>query len=123
MENMSEGGNTSLELLFCVVKDYHQRDMILEGFLELGITGATVVEAHGMAQVLSKDVPIFAGLSSLFPRASSDSHMILSVLDSAKIESAARLIEDVCDDFDAPGSGIMFTVPISSVRGMAKEIR
>jgi len=116
---MSEG----FELLLCVVKDYHQRDMILEGFLELGITGATVIEAHGMAQVLSKDVPIFAGLSTLFPRATSDSHLILSVLDTSKLDQAIRLVEDVCGDFDEPGSGILFTVPISSMRGMAKEIR
>ena len=113
----------NLELLLCVVKDYHQRDMILEGFLELGITGATVIEAHGMAQVLSKDVPIFAGLSTLFPRASSDSHLILSVLDSKKLDQVIRLIEDVCGDFNEPGSGILFTVPISGVRGLAPEIR
>jgi hypothetical protein len=119
---MSDGQQTALQLLFCVVKDFHQRDMILEGFLELGIPGATVVEAHGMAQVLSKDVPIFAGLSSLFPRASSDSHMILSVLDSSRIDQVIRLIEDVCGDFDEPGSGILFTGPVSGVRGLAREL-
>jgi nitrogen regulatory protein P-II 1 len=92
---MSEGA-PELELLFCVVKDYRRRDMILEGFLELGITGATVVDAHGMAQVLGKDVPIFAGLSSLFPRGSSDSSLILSVLDQSKLDGVVRMIEDVC---------------------------
>jgi nitrogen regulatory protein P-II 1 len=120
---MSEGASKrELELLFCVVKDYRQRDMILEGFLELGITGATIVDAHGMAQVLSKDVPIFAGLSSLFPRGSSDSSLILSVLDTSKRDDAVRLIEDVLGNFDAPGSGILFTVKIAYVRGLAEEI-
>jgi nitrogen regulatory protein P-II 1 len=119
---MSEGA-PELELLFCVVKDYRRRDMILEGFLELGITGATVVDAHGMAQVLGKDVPIFAGLSSLFPRGSSDSSLILSVLDQSKLDGVVRMIEDVCGDFDAPGSGILFTVKVAHVRGLAPEIR
>ena len=97
---MSEGAR-ELEVLFCVVKDYRQRDMILEGFLELGITGATIVDAHGMAQVLSKDVPIFAGLSSLFPRGSSDSSLILSVMDRSKRDEVISLIEDVMGSFVA----------------------
>jgi len=119
---MSETG-TSRELLFCVVKDYRRRDMILEGFLELGIPGATLIEAHGMAQVLAKDVPIFAGLSTLFPGGSSDSHLILSVLDTRDLDRVFSLIEDVCGSFDRPGSGILFTVPVSRVRGMAGEPR
>lgn len=111
-----------LEMLLCVVKDYRQLDMILEGFLELGISGATVLDARGMAQVLSADVPIFAGLSSLFPGGGSDSHVIMSVLDSDRIEEVSRLIEDVCGDFSAPGSGILFSLPVLRVRGLAGEI-
>jgi hypothetical protein len=119
---MSDGEHGT-ELLFCIVKDYRRRDMILEGFLELGIPGATVVEAHGMAQVLAKDVPIFAGLSTLFPGGSSDSHLILSVLKTDMLDAALSLIDDVCGSFESPGTGILFTVPISRVHGLAREIR
>ena len=108
-----------LELMFCVIKDYRQVDMILEGFLELGISGATVVDARGMAQVLKTDVPIFAGLSSLFPGGNSDSHVIMSVLHSEILNDVLKLIEDVCGDFSKPGSGILFSVPVSRVRGMS----
>jgi nitrogen regulatory protein P-II 1 len=112
----------SLELLFCMVKDYRQLDMILEGFLELGIRGATILDARGMAQVLSADVPIFAGLSALFPGGNSNSHMILSVLEAKKVGEIVGLIEDVCGDFSEPGSGILFTVPVQTVKGLAQEI-
>jgi hypothetical protein len=108
-----------LELLFCVVKDYRQLDMILEGFIEMGISGATVLDARGMAQVLRSDVPIFAGLSSLFPGGNADSHVIMSVLEVSQAEDVVRLIEDVCGDFSEPGSGILFSVPVSRVRGLA----
>lgn len=111
-----------LELLFCVVKDYRQLDMILEGFIELGITGATVIDARGMAQVLRTDVPIFAGLSSLFPGGNADSHVLLSVLRSEQAQDVVRLIEDVCGDFSTPGSGILFSVPVTRVRGLAGAI-
>lgn len=108
-----------LEMLLCVVKDYRHLDMILEGFLELGISGATVIDARGMAQVLSADVPIFAGLSSLFPGGGADSHLILSVLEGGRVEEVSRLIEDVCGDFSAPGSGILFSIPVLRARGLA----
>jgi hypothetical protein len=29
-----------------------------------------------------------------------------------------KLIEDICGDLDEPGSGILFTVPLSQVRGI-----
>ncbi len=120
---MSETGNCrGLELAFCVVNDYRKLDMILEGFLELGITGATVIDARGMAQILKEDVPIFAGLSSLFPGGNSDSHLIMSVLDSAKLDEVIKLLDDVCGDFSKPGSGILFSVPVSRVHGMADVI-
>jgi hypothetical protein len=48
--------------------------------------------------------------------------LILSVLDSGKREDAVRMIEDVCGSFDAPGSGILFTVKVAHVRGLAREI-
>lgn len=111
-----------LELLFCVIKDYRQLDMLLEGFIELGISGATVLDARGMAQVLSSDVPIFAGLSSLFPGGNADSHVVMSVLPSERVPEVISLIEDVCGDFSEPGSGILFSVPIQRVRGLAGAI-
>ncbi len=119
---MSEG-ESGLQLLFIVVKNHHQRDMILEGFLELGITGATLIESRGMAQVLARDVPIFAGLVSLFPGGNTDSHLILSLLENDKLEPAIHLTEDVCGDFSAPGSGILFSVPVTTAHGLAGEIR
>ena len=108
------------ELLFIVVKDTRQLDMLLTGFLELGIMGATVLDARGRAQILRKDVPIFAGLSSLFPGSTSNSHVIMSVLDAEQTDLAVSLVEDVCGDFRAPGSGILFSVPVARVRGLAE---
>ena len=110
-----------LQLLFCIVKDYRKLDMILEGFIEMGITGATVVDARGMAQVLRNDVPIFAGLATLFPGGTDDSKIILSVLETSKLKNVVQLVEDVCGNFDLPGSGIMFTVPVAFVHGLARE--
>lgn len=121
-ERVPEAPAPSHVLLYCIVKDDRQLDLILTGFIELGIRGATVVDARGMAQVLRRDVPIFAGLSSLFPGSTSDSYLILSVLESGGVTAVSDLIEDVCGDFREPGSGILFTVPVATVRGLAEEL-
>ena len=115
-------GKDGLELVICVLKDYRQLDMLLEGFLELGLGGATVVDARGMAQVLSKDVPIFAGLSSLFPGGNADSHLVLSVTKGEHVESVIKLVQDICGDFSEPGSGVLFTLPVRRAMGLAGEL-
>ena len=117
---MSEGEDKGdLELVICVLKDYRKLDMLLEGFLELGLGGATVIDARGLAQVLSKDVPIFAGLSSLFPGGNADSQLVLSVVKAEHVDLVIGLVEDICGDFSAPGSGVLFTLPVSRAKGLA----
>ena len=49
-----------MQLLIAVINDEERLDDILSGFLELGITGATIIDSEGMGHVLSHDIPIFA---------------------------------------------------------------
>jgi len=119
---MSEAA-TAQELLICIVKDHHLVEEILMGFLELGIRGATVLDGRGMGQILSTEVPIFAGFKSLFPGGSSGTYVIFSVVEQERVAQAMELAEDVCGDFARAGTGFLFTVPIGRVKGLAAEIR
>ena len=119
---MSKRG-TDNELLVCIVKDHHQVEEILTGFLELGIRGATVVDGRGMGQILSTDVPIFAGFRNLFPGGSSGTYVILSVVEEGRIEDATALVNEVCEDLEKAGAGFVFSVPVNHVRGFAQEIQ
>jgi hypothetical protein len=110
------------ELLVCIVKDHHLVEEILMGFLELGLRGATVVDGRGMGQILGTEIPIFAGFRSLFPGGTTGTYVILSVVARSLVVEASRLAEEVCGDFDRPGTGFLFTVPVSRVRGLAHEI-
>jgi nitrogen regulatory protein P-II 1 len=111
-----------MQLLVAVINHVEQVDDILAGFVELGITGATIVNSEGMGHVLSQDVPIFAGLRSLTTRSRPSNQTLLSVIDDAKVDAAIALIEEVCGSLDAPGAGIVFTVPVSRVVGLAPEL-
>jgi nitrogen regulatory protein PII len=102
--------------------DHHILEEILTGFLEIGIKGATVLDARGMGQIIATDIPIFAGFKALFPGGSSGTYMILSVIEQDFIEPAIELADEVCGGLDAAGSGFLFTLPVSRVKGLAREI-
>jgi len=112
-----------MELLIAVINQEDRLDDILSGFLELGITGATVIDSEGMGHVLSHDIPIFAGLQTLISRARPRNQTIFSVIDSdEKVDGAIALLQEICGDLDNPATGIVFTIPVSRVTGLAPEL-
>lgn len=112
-----------MQLLIAVVNQDEKLDDILSGFLELGITGATVIRSEGMGRVLSHDIPIFAGLQTLLARARPENLTIFSVIDDpAKVEGALSLLQHLCGDLHAPATGIAFTLPVDRVVGLAPEL-
>jgi nitrogen regulatory protein PII len=112
-----------MTLLVFVCNRPEKLDEILEGFLEVGITGATVIDSVGMGQIISSEVPIFAGFRALFRGASAVNKTIISVVaDRAKVDAARAIIEDAVGSLDHPGAGIFFTVPVADVKGLKPEL-
>lgn len=111
-----------MELLLAVINDPEKLDDVLSGFVELGITGATIVDTEGMGRLLSHDIPIFAGLQTLISRSRPQNRTIFSVIEDEKIDSALALLQDVCGDLNRPATGIAFTIPLNRVVGLAPEL-
>jgi nitrogen regulatory protein PII len=110
-------------LLVFICNKPESLDEILEGFLEVGITGATIIDSVGMGRILSSEVPIFAGFRSMFRGASTVNKTIMSVVsEPAKAEEALHIIEEAVGSLDDPGNGIAFTIPVDSVRGLMPEL-
>ena len=111
-----------MELLVCVVNREDKLDDILSGFLELGVKGATVVQSEGMGRVLSSDVPVFSGLKALLSSRVSNT-MVMSVIESPQVmEKAIAMVQSVCGNLEEPSTGILFTIPVSRVVGLAPEL-
>jgi len=109
-----------MELLVCVVNEEGKLEDILSGLLQLGVTGATVVNSHGMARHLTQ-APVFAGLQDLLARARLQNSTIFSVIETEeKLQAAIDMIRDVCGDLSAPGTGILFTIPLNRVVGLSQ---
>ena len=111
-----------MTLLIFICNQPDMLEEILEGFVEVGVTGATVIDTVGMGQILSSEVPIFAGFRSMFRGASTVNKTIFSVIDEReKVRDALDIIDEILGGLNEPGKGIVFTVPIENVRGLAPE--
>lgn len=117
---MSASGQT--RLLVAVINDAEKVDEILSGFLELGITGATIINSEGMGRLLSHDIPIFAGLQTLISGSRPQNRTIFSVIPGDRVDPAIELLQDVFGDLNTPATGIVFTLPVEQVVGLAPEL-
>lgn len=111
-----------MQLLIAVVNDPEKVDDILAGYLEIGITGATVINSEGMGRILTHDIPIFAGLQTLISRSKPQNRTLFSVVEDEKVEQAFRLLKQVCGDLESPATGIAFSIPVNKTVGLAGEL-
>ena len=81
-----------MKLALLVLNKEEELETLLEGFVEIGITGATIIDSIGMGHILSSDVPIFAGLRFMFAGSRPYNKTILSIIEEKKIESLKELI-------------------------------
>jgi len=112
----------STKLLVAVINDPEKLDEILSGFLEIGVTGATIVNSEGMGRLLSDDIPIFAGLQAFLAGSRPQNRMIFSVVPEPLVGSVLALLQDVCGNLASPATGIAFVLPVERVVGLAPEL-
>ena len=110
------------KLLVAVINDAEKLDEILSGFVEIGVTGATIVNSEGMGRLLSDDIPIFAGLQAFLAGSRPQNRVIFSVVPDTLVESALALLQDVCGNLASPATGIAFVLPVERVVGLAPEL-
>jgi len=112
-----------MQLFIFICNQPDKLEEILEGFLEIGITGATIIDSLGMGHILATEIPIFAGFRSLLSGASSYNRTVFSVIkEPEKVKAAFDLIEEICGPLSDPGVGIAFTIPVDKVRGLMPEL-
>ncbi len=112
-----------MKLLVSVINEPAKVDEILEAFIEIGVTGATILDTYGMGRTLVQDVPIFAGFRSLLSGTSKYNKTIFTVIDSEqKLEQAIAAIESITGNVDDSSTGIIFTLPVDFVKGLKPEI-
>lgn len=108
-----------MKLLVYVMNQTELLDEFLHELKEKGIFGATILNSTGMARKLiqSDDMAFIGSLKTLFENPRKESYVVLMALAKEQVETVYRVIDSVCGDLSKPNTGIVFTVPIDSIKG------
>ena len=116
----AENEKPNHKLLLIILDHAELVDEILTGFLDIGVPGATVVESRGMGSIIRQEMPMFAGLASLFPE-HTGSRIVLSVMPQELVDAVLEMVEEVVGQLDKPNSAVCVTVPVDQFKGVRQK--
>jgi nitrogen regulatory protein PII len=113
-----------MQVLVLILNKVDCLEDILEGFIDVGIKGATVIDSMGMARVLGEDklnnIPIFASMRMIINESYPYNKTIFVVFKDEQVLLAIDVIKRKVGDLNKPGVGILFTIPVNYVEGIAE---
>lgn len=112
-----------MNVLFIVLNKVEYLDDILDSFVEIGISGATIFDSQGMGSALNPDgrgnEPFFGMLRHLLDESRPYNKTIFTVIDNDELlDKAVKSVKNIVEDIHKPGVGMMFTLPVGNVYGM-----
>jgi hypothetical protein len=99
-------------MLLLIARNEDAFDPLITGLLDVGITGATVIESRGIGAVIREDMPFFAGLAALLPQ-HTGSRMLVSVTTPDRIEGLLRYFDQLRPEQRPVGA----VLPVEAVIG------
>ncbi len=105
-----------LAILFLNKMEYLEE--ILSLFLEIGLSGATVIDSVGMGHIVSQNIPIFAGLRDAFAGSSPNKKIILAVTNEKMVQGMAEVLDNLGRDEEGKAPGFLVSLPIDSIFGL-----
>lgn len=111
-----------MNVLFVILNKTEYLDDILDAFVDIGITGATILDSQGMGSAMT-DVnpnkePFYGVLKNMFEDSRPYNKTIFTVInDDNLLEKAVNKVKDIVGDIHEPGVGVMFTVPVGNTYG------
>ena len=115
-----------MHLLVQVLEQTEHLAGLLEGFAKAGVTGTTVLDSIGMGRILLKsgaDVPAMPIIKDILAKGKPTNKTIFAVVeDEDTLRKAIEVVRSLCDDLNAPGKGILFTIHVDLVQGFKKTL-
>jgi hypothetical protein len=108
-----------MELLVLVLNKVELLDDVLSYHVEAGVSGATVIDSVGMGRIIAT-IPIFAGFRDLMVGNRPSNKTILAAVDSSMVPELTEGIEKILGNISEPGTGLLLTLPINTLKGMGK---
>lgn len=112
-----------MHLLVIILNKEEFLDDILSSLLEAGIMSATIIESSRMSEILSHDLPIFAGLRQIMKGGRAYNRVIVApVEDIEAIDELLKILKQINIDFQKPGTGFLFTIPVENFSGNLEDL-
>lgn len=110
-------------LLTTVINNEELLDELITGWLDIGISGSTVIESIDSLQLISHHVPIFAGFRVLTGGGMSRSKTLLTVIENEKIlKTAVNYLKRLCKETGESHQGIYFVTEVSDFGRLGREV-
>lgn len=113
-------------VLVLVINKTEYMEDVLNNLMEIGVKGATILDSQGMgSKILTQQYAssnLFGALKTAFDREHPYNKTIFTVIESQELlDKAIETIRSIMGDLDKPGEGLMFTLPVINVLGMAPD--
>lgn len=111
-----------MKLLVYVMNNIDNFDKFIHQLKENNVKGATIINSTGMGRKLmeSEDFDFIGSLRVLFDAPRSESRTFFMALEDEQVEVVQKIIDEIAGDLTKPNSGIVFTLPIDSIKGYKK---
>lgn len=112
-----------MQLLILILKKLELTNEILQKLAESGIKGGTTIDGNGMSDAISdmEDLPIFGMMKSILVDGEKEvCKVMLFVIKDEQLRTSKEIIKNTIGDFNAPNTGIMFSISIDNVEGLGE---
>ncbi len=112
-----------MNALFIVLNEIEFLDEILDGFVDIGVKGATILDSQGMGSAITNsgrgNEQFFGAIRSFLDNARPYNKTIFTVIeDEETLVEVVKTVKDILGDINKPGVGMMFTVPVGNIYGI-----
>ena len=110
-----------MKLVVIILNKTECLEKLLETFRDNNMSGATIIDSKGMIQELSDsfDFRIAGSLREIFMPSHRENKTILMVAKDEDVAVIARIVDEATGGISKPDTGILFTVPIDSLKGLS----
>lgn len=112
-----------MKLFVVILNKTEKLDDLITEYMNVGITGSTILSSTGMARVLAnctEEIPFLKSIHSLINPERQKNKTILTVLRDEQLETAVQVAENIIGDIHKKDTGIIFSIPLDFVKGLQK---
>ena len=114
------------QMIIFVLNDLDKSAELLEAWEAAGARGITCINTTGLGNIRNNaeiaDLPFYLSLADILKSKQHHHCTFFTVVDSENLlEKLVQVAQDVTGGLDAPNTGILFTMPVSSVYGLSSD--